>query len=287
MEGILVSFKKDKLKVYDFNFCLISDPSYNISPGEIAPIIVSAKHFDPKAKSTDRVLIPALWGLIPRWHTGDYKKHGLTTNNARLETLVTSKLYKPCLERSRRCIIPIEGFYEWSTVNPKQKSSERPAYYIYTPQLEGVKLEDKSTWNCDNIRLMFMAGLFDVWHDSNGESMQSFTIITFESDSKLSWLHHRTPAIFETEEQISNWLNPDYKEDALKLIQHPKDFVWHQVSNIVNNSRNKSPQCNKPYSETSKQSNLLTWMKRKSETSSDNGAPELKKTKSERDEATE
>lgn len=213
--------------------------------------------------------------MIPRWHSGDYKKHGLTTNNARLETLVTSKLYNPCLNRGKRCVIPMEGFYEWSTVNPKQKSSERPAYFIYMQQEDGIKVENKSTWTSNNIRLMFVAGLFDVWHDSNGDSIQSFTIITFESDSKLNWLHNRTPAILETEEQITNWLNPDF-EDSLKLIQHPKELLWHQVSKLVNSSKNKSQDCNKPYVESSKQSSLLSFMKRKSDQSSDDASADKK-----------
>lgn len=161
-------------------------------------------------------------------------------------------------------------------MNPKQKSSERPAYYIYMKQNDNaIKVENKSTWSTENIRLMFIAGLFDVWHDLNGDSMQSFTVITFESDSNFSWLHHRTPAVLETEEQITNWLNPDF-EDSLKLIENPKDLEWHRVSNLVNSSRNKSPECNKPYVETSKQSSLLLWMKRKSDQSTDNVTPEKK-----------
>lgn len=260
----------------NINQPFVPAPSFNVSPGEISPIIVSARHFNPEAEVSDRVLVPALWGLIPRWHSSDYKKHGLTTNNARLETIASSKLYKPCLERGRRCVIPIEGFYEWSTVNPKQKSSERPAYYIYMKQEDGIKVEEKSTWSSEySIRMMFVAGLFDVWHDLNGDSIQCLTVITFESDSSLSWLHHRTPAILETEEQIRNWLNPDYP-DALKLIQHPKELVWHRVSNLVNNSRNKSPECNKPYVESSKQNTLLSWVKRKSDQSADNDTPEKK-----------
>lgn len=215
-------------------------------------------------------MIPALWGMVPRWHKGDYNKHGLTTNNARLETVETSKLFKPALDSGKRCILPVEGFYEWQTVNPKLKSSERPAYYIYMPQTENIKIEDKATWKPDDVKLMFIAGLFDIWHDSKGNSLYSFTIVTYESDKHFNWLHHRTPAILETEQQIRNWLDFDRitPEMAVKVIKHPKTIVWHQVSKLVNNSRNKSEACNKRIEEkkTEDVGGILSWIKKRSST---------------------
>lgn len=240
-----------------------TDPSYNISPGEVCPILVSAKHFEEHAKGSDRVLLPALWGIVPRWHVGDYKKHGLTTNNIRLENLATSKMYKPALDQGRRCVVPIEGFYEWQTVDPKLKSSERAAYYIFMPQPSEVKIEDKSTWNSDKVELMHVAGLFDVWHDENGDSLFSFSTLTFESNEKFNWLHHRTPAILESEEQISKWLDYDHvtPTEALKAIKQPEKIIWHEVSNYVNSSRNKEESCNKPKGIQKEPANsLLAWI---------------------------
>lgn len=205
--------------------------------------------------------------MVPGWHVGDYKKHGLTTNNARLENIENSKLYKQVLHRGGRCVVPVEGFYEWNTTNPKLKSSERPVFYIYNPQKPDVKIEAKSTWNCEDVNLMFVAGLFDVWHDEAGESLYSFTIVTFESNEHFNWLHHRTPAILESENQVRDWL--DYKristDQALKLIKHPKHIIWHEVSNFVNSSRNKSDGCNKPFDkkkESESPNSLMSWIKK-------------------------
>lgn len=212
--------------------------------------------------------MPALWGIIPRWHVGDYKKHGLTTNNIRLEGLETSKMYKPCLDQGKRCVVPIEGFYEWQTVNPKLKSSERAAYYIHMPQLKDVKIEDKSTWNSENVELMYVAGLFDVWHDDNGDSIFSFSTITYESSEKLNWLHHRTPAILETDEQIYKWLDYDRvpSSEALKIIKQPEKIIWHEVSNYVNSSRNKAESCNKPKGTQKEPANsVLSWIRKTNE----------------------
>lgn len=251
----------------EFNLNKKYKPSINLSPTLLCPIIISSKHFDNDADSSERTIIPALWSIIPRWHKGDFRKHGLTTNNARVEGIEKSKLYKPLLTSGKRCVMIVEGFYEWQTVDTKLKSSERPVYYIYMPQEdEKIKIEDKGG-KSDNIKLLHVAGLFDIWHDENGDSIYSFTIITFESDEHFSWLHHRTPAILETEEQIRDWL--DYEkvphDKALDVIKKPKLIIWHEVSHQVNNSRNQSDECNKSKqlarASTSKGS-IMNWIKK-------------------------
>ncbi|CRL04210.1 CLUMA_CG017293, isoform A [Clunio marinus] len=251
----------------------LPDPSYNSAPGDICQIIVSAKNFDDNADSSERVLIPALWGIVPKWHKGDYRKHGLTTNNARLEKLTSSKLYNPALESGRRCILVIEGFYEWQTVDSKLKSSQRPVYFIQMPQGESKAK--------DEIKLMFVAGLFDVWNDADGDSLYSFTVITYESDKHFDWLHHRTPAILETEDQISDWL--DYEripsKEALNVIKHPKSIVWYQVSNYVNSTKNKLEQCRKPIedvkAESNKKNSLLSWINKRKNSEDDKNVTKL------------
>jgi putative SOS response-associated peptidase YedK len=245
-------------------------PRFNLAPFDICPILVSSKHFDEEEDSANRTIMPALWSLIPRWHKGDYKKHGLTTNNARRETIETSKLYRPLLEKGKRCVMLIEGFYEWKTTDTKAKSSERQVYFIHMPQINShIKMEDKSTWtNCENIRLMAVAGLFDIWYDDKGDSIYSFSVITFESSDFLGWLHERTPAILESEEAITKWL--DYGrvpyEEALQVIRQPKSIVWYEVSNYVNNIRNQSEKCNKPYDrKAAKESGIMRFFKKKKE----------------------
>lgn len=166
----------------------------------------------------------------------------------------------------------IEGFYEWQTTNAKAKSSERSVYFVHMPQDDKIKIEDKSSWiSRDSIKLMYIAGLFDVWNNEDGDSIYSFTIITYESDKFFNWLHHRTPAILETEEQIRNWLDFEHisSNEALKLIQQPKITIWYQVSNYVNSTKNKSDQCNKPLNykpKTFRKSSILNFVTKRSET---------------------
>lgn len=239
----------------EFNCGRKYQPSHNIAPTDITPVLVSAAHFDEAKESSERIIVPMMWSMVPRWHKGDYRKHGLTTNNCRLEGLAVSKLYGPPLAAGHRCVILCEGFYEWQTTAKDLKASERPAFYIHMPQNEGLKIEDRSTWNLagtdGTINLLKMAGLFDVWEDENGDKLYSYTVITFESNKKFSAIHHRIPAILETDEEVDAWL--DFRRvaatRAMNMLKPSETIQWYGVSNLVNNSRNKSDQCNKPIGE--------------------------------------
>lgn len=282
-----------------------------MAPTDISPVLVSAAHFDvdnedvdckefseltdiddkeneSSQSSNDRVLVPMMWGMIPFWHSSslDYRKHGLTTNNCRLETMLESKLYKNAFHKGQRCVVLCEGFYEWQTTDPKAtKPSERAAYYIYIPQTDGIKIEDSDSVHksIENLKLLKMAGLFDIWTNSHGEQMYSYSIITFESDDKLNWLHHRSPAILETEQDVDDWI--DFKrvtdtKHLVSLLKPAKMLQWHRVSNLVNNARNKSDQCNKPFdlekkSTTPKNKLMDSWLivkKRKKDNDDDSSS---------------
>lgn len=195
----------------------------------------------------------------------------MSTNNARQENLEKSKLYKPLLDNGQRCVLVIEGFYEWQTTNSKTKRSERKVYFIHMPQTnEQIKIEDKSSWTCD-VKLMFLAGLFDIWYDANGDSIYSFSVVTFESDKSFGWLHHRTPAILETEQQISDWLDFERvpKEEALRLIRQPEKILWYEVSNFVNSTRNQTDKCKQPIKSAQAGSSIMRWLKQKTDKEDD------------------
>lgn len=259
----------------EFNCDRIYQPSYNMTPTDITPVIISTDHFCDDSSTEEynpqsQVIVPMMWGMIPFWHKGDYRRHGLSTNNCRLEHMLESKLYRGPFRRGQRCVVLCEGFYEWQTTK-SAKPSERAAHLLYMSQAEGVKIYDKSTWTTDNINLLKMAGLFDIWEDENGDKIYSYSIITFESSKIMSWLHHRMPAILETEQQVNDWI--DFKrvtdEEALATLRPATELQWYRVSNLVNNSRNKSDQCNKPIEliqksdaakENTKGKTLLNWL---------------------------
>ena len=187
-------------------------PSTNIPPPSYTPILY---------KSSDQlVLQPMMWGLVPPWHAGqDPKSHGLTTNNCRLENVMTSKLYSPSLAK-RRCVVVCEGFYEWD-----RSGGVKQPYLVYRAGGEVV----------------YMAGLYSVWRGGDGAPVYNYTIITRESNKILSWLHHRMPA-FLSPHQISDWLDQAITPtQALDMLALPREgeLAWHTVSREVGNVRNQ------------------------------------------------
>jgi putative SOS response-associated peptidase YedK len=220
-----------------------------ISPGQICPIIISAQHFDGYASPSERLIIPALFGAVPRWHKGNFREHGFNTVNFRVENMKDSRMYKPAFNRGRRCVLMCEGFYEWQQIPARLTPSERSVYFIHVTQPKGVKIEDNATWTCDTVHLLHVAGIFDVWHDEDRNPLYSFTIISKASDGSLSWLHPRTPAVLETQDQIESWINfaAISSEEALTVFTPPKNINWYRVSaQCVLNSSEKDMMCNRP-----------------------------------------
>lgn len=290
-------------------------PSFNLAPTDISPVLISAAHFDSDSdcesdsdavdeeayreqdgssddgdasdSSCKQLLVPMLWGMIPFWHNSslDYRKHGLTTNNCRLETMLESKLYKRAFNKGQRCVILCEGFYEWQTTDPAAtKPAQRAAYYIYMPQPDDIQIEVQETWrkSVDSLKLLRMAGLFDIWTNDKGEQIYSYTVITFESSDTLGWLHHRSPAILDSDKAVADWIDFKRVTDTnylLSLLKPVKCLQWHRVSNIVNNARNKSDQCNKRAEKSEKKPTKLdSWLikKRKSDNTDDGAEKKVK-----------
>ncbi|XP_047998660.1 abasic site processing protein HMCES [Leguminivora glycinivorella] len=226
-------------------------PSYNIAPTDVTPVLVSASKFKTAAP-TSRIVKPMMWGIIPPWHKGDYRNHNLSTNNCRLEGIQGSKLYGPILQDGGRCVIVVEGFYEWQTTDKSSKNKQ--PYYIYSPQDENIKEDDSATWNNSyddengwkGIKLLHMAGLYHVWQNEE-VIIYSYSVITMDSNNTLNWLHHRMPAILDNAHQIDAWLNITDVDShmALGYLKPVKILSWHPVSTLVNNSRTKSAECNK------------------------------------------
>ena len=148
-------------------------PNYNLAPSQYFPVITS---LDPDHFNIFK------WGLIPFW-TKD-PKIAFKLINARAETIDTKSTFKGAFTR-RRCLVPLDGFYEWKKLNEAKKP-----YRI-------VK-NDKSIFS--------VAGLWDSWKAPNNDLVHSFTIITVPANDMMKKLHSRMPAIlFEDEERY--WID--------------------------------------------------------------------------------
>ncbi|CAH0760719.1 unnamed protein product [Diatraea saccharalis] len=245
-------------------------PSFNIVPSDVTPVLVSGTKYRNAVK-TSRVLKPMMWGIIPPWQKSDYKNHNISTNNCRIENITNSKLYGPILKNGGRCVIVVEGYYEWQTTNKATKTKQ--PYYVYAQQRAGVQVDDSKTWNntyddedgWKGIKLLHMAGLYNIW-ENDDQIIYAYSVITMESNDKINWLHHRMPAVLDTDELIEAWLDidnvPSYT--ALSLLKQVNILCWYRVSTLVNNSRYKENNCNKRIPEDKKdikiQKTLNSWL---------------------------
>lgn len=230
-------------------------PSYNKSPQSTSPVLLSRQHFEKGADSSERVIAPMRWGLIPFWFKEcDPSKLKFNTSNCRSDTIMEKRSFKVPLGKGRRCVVLADGFYEWQRI---QLSSQRQPYFIYFPQTNTKKevntdaADSPEEWEkvWDNWRLLTMAGIFDCWEPpEGGECLYSYSIITVDSCRGLNDIHPRMPAILDGEEAVSKWL--DFGEvstqEALKLIHPTENITFHPVSSVVNNARNNTPECLTP-----------------------------------------
>jgi putative SOS response-associated peptidase YedK len=162
------------------------------------------------------------WGLVPHW-AKDIST-GYKMINARIETVSSKPSFREAFKK-RRCLIPADGFYEWSG----HKGNKQPFF---------ITLPDEKPFA--------FAGLWETWWDKNNqdESYRSCTIITREASPCLKDIHHRMPAILSPD-TYNAWLNHEnYDSKALQEILTEKtitEFKVRPVSKQVNSARVNEP----------------------------------------------
>jgi len=189
-------------------------PHYNIAPTQKIPVIY-------KDKNQENRIEFMRWGLVPYWAKDPKIGHKMI--NARAETLAQKPSFKHLL-KSKRCLVPSSGFYEWKRIDKR-----KVPYYI------GIK----------NSKIFSFAGLYDNWKDSVGNELKTFTIITTNSNNTLKPIHNRMPVILEREFE-EDWLDVKTHDfDSLKqmLKPYPDDkMIAYAVSYEVNNPSNDNPE---------------------------------------------
>jgi putative SOS response-associated peptidase YedK len=179
-------------------------PRYNIAPGQMVPVII--------AQSPRRIMLMR-WGLIPHWAKDPKTAYKMI--DARVETLTQRPAFRGLLSHNR-CLVPASGFYEW-----QGEGRDKTPYYIYP--------EDQ--------QYLAFAGLYDVWINSQGEELSTFTIITTEANDFMARLHTRMPVIMARELE-DTWLDPELTkaQDVLDVLSRNTslDLDAYPVSQLVN-----------------------------------------------------
>jgi len=193
----------------------IFKPRYNIAPSQMIPVVLD--------RTGERIVAQLKWGLVPSWAKDALI--GSRMINARAETLMEKPSFRKAY-KSRRCIIPASGFYEWQRA---EKGAKQPFYFYLT-----------------NKEVFGFAGLWEEWLDKkSGESLETCTIITTEANDVLKPVHDRMPVILKAVD-YDEWL--DTKEANTDKLQKllapypPDEMSSHAVSRAVNSPTLDSPE---------------------------------------------
>lgn len=190
-------------------------PDYNVAPTTFQPVVIEDR------ETGEREFRAMYWGLIPYW-AEEPKKLGVSTINAKAESLMEKPIWREPFER-RRCLVPADGFYEW------QKFSEK------TKQAWAIGLKSDQP--------LAFAGLWDRWKSKDRKTeLESFAIITTEANELTSPMHQRMPVILEPR-NYQRWLSGDDAGrppvDLLRPHESASMRTWRvdaAVGNVKNNS---------------------------------------------------
>jgi putative SOS response-associated peptidase YedK len=196
-------------------------PSWNVAPASDILVVTSSE-------DGARQLRELRWGLVPRWAKDPSGANRMI--NLRAETVREKKGWKSTLAR-KRCIIPIDGFYEWQD---QGKGQRKQPFYITSRDFSPLAL----------------AGLWATWRDpESGEELFTCTILTTSANDLMESVHHRMPVILAPEDWDA-WLDPsntDTDELAKLLVPAPEEMLtlW-PVDPAVGNVRNNRPELQEP-----------------------------------------
>jgi putative SOS response-associated peptidase YedK len=194
--------------------------SFNVAPTQFAPVV--------RGLEGERRFDLLRWGLIPFW--AEDQKIGNSLVNARADTAASKPAFRAAF-KSRRCLVPASGFYEWQQL-PGEKRKQ--PHYIARADEEP----------------MFFAGLWERWDppEASGEPIESYTILTTEPNTLMASIHDRMPVILEPE-NFAAWLSRETPAQRLSALLRPLPaelMMARPVSTLVNNPRNNLPECVAP-----------------------------------------
>ncbi len=189
-------------------------PRFNIAPTQDIAVVRPDAGEDAR-----RELVAVRWGLLPGWvkDPDDFP----TLINARAESAPAKPSFREAF-RHRRCLVPADGFYEWT----KTADAKQPWF---------IHREDDG--------LFAFAGLWERW-ERDGRRVDSATILTTTPGGLLERLHDRMPVILPGE-SWSAWLDPDLDApEALRLLDsHEEGLEAFPVSRHVNSPSHDDPSC--------------------------------------------
>src|SRR5579859_3942852 len=198
---------------------------YNIAPTQQAPVVRAAA-------SGAREAAMLRWGLVPPWAKDIAVGNRMI--NARAEGIEAKPAFREAV-KSRRCLVPATGFYEWKGIAGRKqpyaiRAADRPVFAF--------------------------AGLWERWHGRGGEALDTFAIVTTEAAPAVAAIHDRMPVIVAPREEDA-WLAAPVDEALALLKPYAGPINVRAVSRLVSDPRNEAPECLNDAEPTWDQQSLL------------------------------
>jgi putative SOS response-associated peptidase YedK len=160
------------------------------------------------------------WGLIPFW-VKDFAAAGAIrekTLNARGETVLEKPAFRNSI-RFKRCLVPVDGFFEW-----RHEKGKAYPYYI--------RLKDHT--------MFAFAGIWDSWTNrETSEIIQTFAVITTRANPLLEKIHNtkkRMPVILPPDRE-KLWVQNDLERETIQSLLAPgnmQEMEAYPVSGMIN-----------------------------------------------------
>jgi putative SOS response-associated peptidase YedK len=170
---------------------------YNVAPTKDVYVVRHKKERDAEGRPTGeghRELRAVRWGLVPSWAKD--ASIGNRMLNARVESLTEKPAFRTAA-RSRRCLVPADGWYEWAK---RLDSPGKQPYFITTGDGSGLAF----------------AGLWEVW-GTGEDRLYTCTVVTAPAVGALTEIHERMPLVLPRE-RWAEWLDPA-RDDVEALTQ--------------------------------------------------------------------
>jgi putative SOS response-associated peptidase YedK len=191
---------------------------YNIAPTQDVAVVA----LDREGVRRFRLM---RWGLLPLF-VKDLKTFP-TLINARLEEVLAKPSFSHAM-RFRRCLIPADGFYEWT--GPKGR--RRP--FLLRPR---------------GGELMAFAGIYERWRDGKGGEIDTVAILTCPANAAIAPLHDRMPVVLAPED-FAAWLDVKATpaEEAVRLLRPAPDDLFEAIEMHpkINDSKREEPGIQEP-----------------------------------------
>jgi len=183
---------------------------FNIAPTQEAPVV--------RLAAGGREMAMLRWGLIPPW-ANDIGM-GTKMINARGESAAEKPAFREAMAK-RRCLVPASGFFEWKGVAGRK-------------QPFAITLPDRP--------LFAFAGLWESWRPRGGAPVETFTIVTTESNEAVAQIHDRMPVILPTDAEEA-WLAGDVAAARALVKPYEGAVSLRAVSRVVSSVKNDVPEC--------------------------------------------